>query len=552
MYCEPYPDTIYLIFSAHAPHLLYYSHLPAITVALLLSFFILSQNLRSFSAKVLAVIAVAFSAWSLMDLFIWTQTDSRLVMFLWSYWFFFFVLLFVLSFYFLYVFLKKRDLPFAHKLIFTALLLPIVLLSSTPYNLSYFDVVNCNAVENSLMLLYTYSVSLVIFIWLVFLSIRHYFSLAKNERGQALFASIGVILFLLSFSIATLVASIANFFQSSPDTFALEQYGYFGMTIFIAFLTYAIVQFKAFNIKMIAAQALVAALIVLIGSQFFFIQNPINYILNGITLVLVLGFGFLLVKSVEREVEQREHLEVLTKQLETANDRLKELDRLKSEFLSIASHQLRAPITAIRGYASNIVDGSYGPVPENLKEPLDTMQETTRLMTNSIEDYLNISRIEQGRMKYEKSQFDVADLAKKVVNELMPVANAKKISLSSVIPEDLMITADIGKIKQVITNLTDNAIKYTKQGEVKVSVEKADDKARIVISDTGVGISPEDIGGLFEKFKRARGANQVNTTGTGLGLYVAKQLVEGHGGTVKAESDGEGKGSRFIVELPVS
>lgn len=402
------------------------------------------------------------------------------------------------------------------------------------------------------MLLYTYSVSLVIFIWLVFLSIRHYFSLAKNERGQALFASIGVILFLLSFSIATLVASIANFFQSSPDTFALEQYGYFGMTIFIAFLTYAIVQFKAFNIKMIAAQALVAALIVLIGSQFFFIQNPINYILNGITLVLVLGFGFLLVKSVEREVEQREHLEVLTKQLETANDRLKELDRLKSEFLSIASHQLRAPITAIRGYASNIVDGSYGPVPENLKEPLDTMQETTRLMTNSIEDYLNISRIEQGRMKYEKSQFDVADLAKKVVNELMPVANAKKISLSSVIPEDLMITADIGKIKQVITNLTDNAIKYTKQGEVKVSVEKADDKARIVISDTGVGISPEDIGGLFEKFKRARGANQVNTTGTGLGLYVAKQLVEGHGGTVKAESDGEGKGSRFIVELPVS
>lgn len=551
MYCEPYPDTIYLIFSAHAPHLLYYSHLPAITVALLLSFFILSQNLRSFSAKVLAVIAVAFSAWSLMDLFIWTQTDSRLVMFLWSYWFFFFVLLFVLSFYFLYVFLKKRDLPFAHKLIFTALLLPIVLLSSTPYNLSYFDVVNCNAVENSLMLLYTYSVSLVIFIWLVFLSIRHYFSLAKNERGQALFASIGVILFLLSFSIATLVASIANFFQSSPDTFALEQYGYFGMTIFIAFLTYAIVQFKAFNIKMIAAQALVAALIVLIGSQFFFIQNPINYILNGITLVLVLGFGFLLVKSVEREVEQREHLEVLTKQLEAANDRLKELDQLKSEFLSIASHQLRAPITAIRGYASNIVDGSYGPVPENLKEPLDTMQETTRLMTNSIEDYLSISRIEQGRMKYEKSQFDVADLAKKVVNELMPVANAKSISLSSSIPEDLMITADIGKIKQVITNLTDNAIKYTKQGEVKVSVEKANDKARIVISDTGVGISPEDIGGLFEKFKRARGANQVNTTGTGLGLYVAKQLVEGHGGTVKAESDGEGKGSRFIVELPL-
>ncbi len=242
---------------------------------------------------------------------------------------------------------------------------------------------------------------------------------------------------------------------------------------------------------------------------------------------------------------------LLDEQLKVANNKLRELDRLKSEFLSIASHQLRAPITAIRGYTANISDGTYGEVPENFKKPLETIQETSRLMVNSIEDYLNISRIEQGSMKYEKGKLDVADLAKKVVNELSPIAAVKNLEIKTSIPQDLIIVADTGKIKQVITNLVDNAIKYTEQGSVTVSVSEVDTKARITISDTGVGIPADEIGGLFEKFKRARGANEVNTTGTGLGLYVAKQLVEGHGGKVWAESDGAGKGTRFIVELPI-
>lgn len=229
---------------------------------------------------------------------------------------------------------------------------------------------------------------------------------------------------------------------------------------------------------------------------------------------------------------------------------LAQVDKLKDEFLSIASHQLRAPITAIRGYAANLTEGDYGVIPANIKEPLETIQESARLMANSIEDYLNISRIEQGRMKYEKSDFDFADLANKVVRELTPVAEKKKLKLIGNAPDDLVIHADIGKIKQVITNLVDNAIKYTMAGSVTVTVEKKGSTARLTITDTGVGIPAEEIGLLFEKFKRARGANKVNTTGTGLGLYVAKQLTVGNGGEIWVESNGTGKGSRFIVELP--
>jgi signal transduction histidine kinase len=246
-----------------------------------------------------------------------------------------------------------------------------------------------------------------------------------------------------------------------------------------------------------------------------------------------------------------QELKVANEKLATANDRLKELDQLKSEFLSIASHQLRAPLTAIRGYASLVLQGDYGVLPENLKEPLARVAESARVMASSIDDYLNISRIEQGRLKFEMAPVALGDLARKVVDELQPVAKQRHLALNFTPPaEEVTVSADVGKIKQVISNLVDNAIKYTEQGSVSIVVEKHGSGARITVSDTGIGIAKEEIGALFEKFTRARGANKVNTTGTGLGLYVAKQLVEGHKGKIWIESDGLGKGTRFIVELP--
>jgi signal transduction histidine kinase len=246
-----------------------------------------------------------------------------------------------------------------------------------------------------------------------------------------------------------------------------------------------------------------------------------------------------------------QELTVTNEKLADANERLKQLDQLKSEFLSVASHQLRAPITAIKGYLANVAEGLYGAVPEYLNEPLGVVQESARVMTSSIEDYLNVSRIEQGRMKYDFTEFDITPLAKRATEELEPVAQKKNLTLIFNDSPEAKINADFGKIKQVFTNLIDNAIKYTEQGSVTVSVSTEGDHVRFMTQDTGIGIPADEIGKLFDKFMRARDANKVNTTGTGLGLYVAKNLVEGHGGKIWAESDGPGKGSRFIVELPV-
>ncbi|MBI5133820.1 MAG: hypothetical protein HZA81_00300 [Candidatus Taylorbacteria bacterium] len=561
MYCADalslsiYSTLKFALFSGEVPVLVYYSHLTAIIVSLLLSFFLIYHNRGSIAAKVIATISIMFSLWSIGDILLWTQIDSRVLMFIWSYWFIFFTSIFALSLYFLYTFIKGKDASAAWKVVFGLLLTPILLASATTFTLEGFDVPNCSAVENPFIINASYILAGMIFAWCVVFGAREYLR-AKEEskKKQILLSTVGISLFLLCFSVATYIASIANLFDAEPDTFAIEQYGYFGMTIFIAFLTYIIVRYKAFNIKLIAAQALVVGLVILIGSQFFFIRNPINRVLNGVTLALSLGFGYLLVKSVKREVEARELIQTQKEQLEKANARLKELDIQKTEFVSFATHQLRSPLAAMRGNASLILEGDYGKVEGGVKEGVQTILTSVKTLANVVEDYLNISRIELGTMKYDLREIDFKDMVKEVVNEQKPNIDAKglKFVVSIDDGQTYKIKADPDKFKQVVMNTIDNSVKYTKEGSLAVSLEKDAKKGtvRLKIADTGVGIRPDVMPKLFQKFSRAPSANEANIHGTGLGLFIAKQIMEAHGGRIWAESEGEGKGSQFYIELP--
>lgn len=537
----------YLLFSDNVfSPLIYYSHLVPAIAGLLLAFLVWRQKQRLLLNSLFILLALSFSAWCLIDLSLWAHESPDYIMFAWSLLAYIEPVIYLGSAYLLYTFATGKDAPFSFKLLGLALLAPAIIFTPTHFNLEAFDYTDCEReATEGLLWHYLYAIEVVITGWMAFfLGFKLFSKKTTVSKTQIGLLGVALILFLMAFSWGNIVGSFS-------EDWAVAQYGLFGMPIFLGAIIYLIVRFQTFRIRILGVTAMVATLVVLLFSLLFLqtIESARPVII--VTLVLFSLIGYLLIRSVQQEITQRKRIEVLAKDLEAANERLKELDQMKSEFLSIASHQLRAPITAVRGYAANINQGEYGPVPPHLKEPLETVQEAARLMANSIEDYLNISRIEQGRMKYEKSQFDIADLAKKVVTELTPLATKRGLTLTAVAPEDLNVTADIGKMKQVLSNLIDNAIKYTEKGSVTITVESADKKARITIADTGIGIDPEEAKNLFEKFKRARGANKVNTTGTGLGLYVAKQLVEGHGGTVRVESDGVGKGSRFIVELPL-
>ena len=315
------------------------------------------------------------------------------------------------------------------------------------------------------------------------------------------------------------------------------------------------IRYEAFKAKILATEALIAGLGVLIVSLLFVQKiQDVQAIAIG-TLILTTALGILLVRSVRKEVKQREEIEQLAVRLERANKRLKVLDKIKSEFVSIASHQLRSPLTSIRGYASMLLEGSYGTIPPKAKEALERISESSKYMVNSVEDYLNVSRIESGNMKYGLSDFNLKYTVSDVVDELRQTAMQKGLLLTfrSDLSSKGIVHADVGKTRQALHNLINNSIKYTERGSVVVSVgeNKAAKKLQVTVSDTGIGMSEDTLDALFAKFSRAKDANKTNISGTGLGLFVAKKMIEEMGGTITAKSDGPGKGSSFTLELPL-
>ncbi len=241
--------------------------------------------------------------------------------------------------------------------------------------------------------------------------------------------------------------------------------------------------------------------------------------------------------------------------LKQANVHLKKLDEAKSEFLSIASHQLRTPLTGIKGYLSMILEGDYGKVDKKQEKIIQDVFNASDRMSRLINVFLNVSRIESGRLKLEYTDVNLGDLINECIKDLKSPAQKKGLKLTfnhkkNKIP---IISADSDKIKDVILNLIDNAIKYTPQGKIDIKLLKQDDDQILVqVKDTGIGLDGFGIEKLFSKFSRGNGISKINTGGSGLGLYIVKRIIEEHGGKAWAESEGLDKGSIFQFTLPIN
>ncbi|MBP9697769.1 MAG: hypothetical protein KBD65_01100 [Candidatus Moranbacteria bacterium] len=526
--------------------LIYYSHLPVSIVALLVGGFVFLKKRDELLNKILFLVALSFSVWSILDLISWVGTDSRLIMFSWSLLGVVNSLVFTFCFYFVYVFVTKKDASFGTKLIVVLSLLPIVIFTPTSFNLSEFDVASCQAVEGGYFVFYYYFIDLALFLATIIFQVVGYRRAQHEFKRQILLLSFGIDLFLLSFI-------VTGFLASYLEIFTLVVYGLFGMVFFLGFITYLIVKYQAFNVKLIGAQALVVGLISLIGSELFFVEELTNYILVAVTFTLAGGFGIVLIRSVKEEVKRKEELQALSEQLAGANKELKRLDAAKSEFISIASHQLRTPITAIKGYISLVLEGSYGKVIPSVQDVLNKVYMVNNRMSQLVEDLLSVSRIESGRVQYNFIETQLEPMVADIVDMFALMAKDKKLTLKIKLPGRSLpkLFLDVNKIREVISNLIDNAIKYTKDGGVTVSVEKEESHVIIKVKDTGIGVDPSDTKRVFEKFTRSSETMKLDVSGTGLGLYVGKNFVEAHGGVLAVESEGPGKGSAFIIKLPL-
>ncbi|MEI6378843.1 MAG: PAS domain-containing sensor histidine kinase [Candidatus Falkowbacteria bacterium] len=234
----------------------------------------------------------------------------------------------------------------------------------------------------------------------------------------------------------------------------------------------------------------------------------------------------------------------------------KEVEQAKSDFVSIVSHQLRTPLTIVKGYVSMLKENDFGPIAPAQNEILDKIYTSNENLINMIQDFLNLSRIEAGKIKYNFELVDLSALAAACVEQLTIPAKDKGLNLSMELPVLALprVQADKEKLQQVMMNYVDNSIKYTPQGSITVKVEKVGQMVRFGVTDTGLGLESEEIPNLFVRYSRGSDASSKAKAikGTGLGLYVGKMIVEAHNGRVWAESAGVNQGSTFYFELPAA
>jgi len=311
---------------------------------------------------------------------------------------------------------------------------------------------------------------------------------------------------------------------------------------------------KSMNFKLMATKFFVFTISAILFFELFLARSPIDFIVKIIILILVISASFFLIKSVKREIESRKEMEMIAEKLAATNLKLLDLDKQKSEFVANSAHHLRDPLTAIKGYASMILEGSFGNLSESAKEAIDRIFKSSQRLVVIINEFMDITRIESGEMEYEFLKADMNSIVKDIVKEMTPVAEGSglKINLDIDNEKDYNITIDEGKIRQVISNLLDNSIKYTPHGTVSVSLSRdSNNTITLSVSDTGIGMSPDTIKKIFRKFSRADEASKFHTGGSGLGLYVASEILKKHKGRIWAESEGLGNGSTFYLELNV-
>ena len=230
----------------------------------------------------------------------------------------------------------------------------------------------------------------------------------------------------------------------------------------------------------------------------------------------------------------------------------RQLEHMKDEFLSVASHELRTPMGAIRANISMILSGDYGPVNKELIEPLTDMKSSTVRLVELVTDLLNVARIEAGRMKFILSDFDIYDPLQSTVASLVPLGKEKGIKITLDSATNLLVQADVDKIKQIVINLVGNSLKFTDKGSITISTSLQKNVVEVAVSDTGIGISPRDQEKLFGKFKQITSVQDGKPPGTGLGLYISREMIRKMGGELWIKHAEMGKGSVFAFTVPCS
>jgi signal transduction histidine kinase len=369
--------------------------------------------------------------------------------------------------------------------------------------------------------------------------LKNFFRSREFERIQFTYVAVSVIP-------PSIISLFTNLLFPAFGFFEFNWFGQLSALIMPVFITYAISRHHLMNIRVIGTELFAAIISVIFIVQILFSQTTSEVFIRTILFLLIAIFGLFLIRGTLREVET-----------------LRRLSQAKTEFISVASHQLRSPLTAIKGYVSMLLEGGFNSSPSESHQVLEKVYKSNERLIRLIDELLDISRIEEGRFEFTMEQLSFFPFICDIVDELQGAVDKSRLSLVFFPPKadppraensgnhEYFVSADSEKLRQAFQNLIDNAIRYTPKGEIKVWCEIRGNHIITAVSDTGIGMSKDDLTRIFERFSRGKASSHHHTEGAGLGLYIARKIVEAHKGKMWAQSEGPGKGSTFFVELPL-
>jgi len=338
-----------------------------------------------------------------------------------------------------------------------------------------------------------------------------------------------------------------------PQLFGVFPFGSYFIVLYVFLISYSILKHQQFNIKQSTTQ-LISGFVVFLF-LFRFLQPAVStkewFINLALFLVVVVG-AIVLIKTNLRAVKKQQQIEKLVKDLVDVNKQLRDLETRKFEFTSIASHQLRTPLTIIKGHASMLAEGSFGFLPKDIKNITKKILNKAETLIVSVENILTVSRIERGKIQYTFEEVSIKKIIESVIKKKQAIFEEKRLNFTFKKEDnsDFMVLGNYKKLKQVISGVFDNAIYYTQKGLVRAELtrDKKNKIIRLSISDTGVGMKKEQAQSLFKEYKNKNSVESAVLTG--LGVYIAGQTIRAHNGCIWAVSSGVGSGTTVFIELP--
>lgn len=522
-----------------APPLLYYSYVPIIVVALFFSALILIGDRYSLQSRLLFAVSAMFSLYLLNELVHWIATPVVLVHYAWQLTALIHVVLAAFIAAFITAFIYDR-LPTWFGWAIAAAVLPVAILTPSVFNIPAFDLINCEGLNGPLWG-YVYVVETLTLVYVIVLSVRAYLKeKEKSTKKKALITGIGGLLFLSLFTVSNVVGDITLVYN-------FNLFGPIGMVGFLTVIAYLIVRYQAFNMRVLGAQVLVGALVALVFAALFVrTVEYVRYVLLG-TLILVIILGYILVRGVKREVKQREQIEELAKDLADTNKRQETL-------IHFIGHEVKGFLTKAQGALAGLAEGDFGALTDTAKPFVEHALAETRTGVESVTAILKASNQKKGTISYQMGLLDLCALVKEQVEKARPTAEKKGLKLTITLEgaiKTCTMTGDKAELgEHVFRNLIDNAVNYTPSGSIEVSLKRTNGTYIFAVKDSGIGISDEDKKRLFTEGGHGKDSQKINVHSTGYGLFIAKNIVEAHHGKIRAESEGPGKGSTFVVELP--